>query len=198
MKNIYTIFMVFAAMCAFSSCDNEAQGNLSRTDYKFFLNATDETREVLEFIWDSRGSSPSLQSTSNHGEGDDTLSDDDDLFTQKGRMYIGAYPSFIIAEVTCRLKREVLDKEKKDNYDLAAGLRCTVTTRDAMGQELRTDHVDCAHAFHGLTLTFDELLEMFGNSNKPYVLRIGIDVENGNSIHIFQDNEEEYGTIVKI
>ena len=124
--------------------------------------------------------------------------DDDDLFTQKGRMYIGAYPSFIIAEVTCRLKREVLDKEKKDNYDLAAGLRCTVTTRDAMGQELRTDHVDCAHAFHGLTLTFDELLEMFGNSNKPYVLRIGIDVENGNSIHIFQDNEEEYGTIVKI
>mgnify|MGYP006872983925 CR=1 FL=1 len=179
-----------------SGCDNDAQRNLARTDYTFFLNMTDKTREVLEFTWDSRGSSPSLLSFSSHDAGYSTIPDNDSLFTEKGHVYTGGYPSFIIAEVGCRLKGTISDQEKPDHYELSADLRCTVTTRDALGSQLRIERVDCAHSFHGLSLTYDELVALFGNSANPYVMRIGIDVENGNSIHIFQGDEAEYGTII--
>ncbi|MBR5654458.1 MAG: hypothetical protein IKX22_10310 [Prevotella sp.] len=197
MKKIFTTLMVFAMISGWLACDNETSRNLARTDYVFYLNMNEEAHDVLEFTWDSKGSSPSMQSFSSHDTGYTTIPDDDGLFSEGGHLFKGTFPSFIIAEVGCHLKSDISEMEKKDSYELSAGLLCTVTTRDALGLQLRVERVECTNAFHCLTLTYDQLLETFGNSDKPYVLRIGIDVDNGNSIQIFQDNEEEYGTIIK-
>lgn len=186
MKKLFSFMLFCGALIGFTACDDDPAEGEPRTDFEFKASMNADAKDALKFNWQSAGWGTTM--TILKWE----IEESNDL--PNSGKFVGKEQTMMNVSITVELKDA--SKLEDKTYSPSFVLSCKVTTRDANGAVIKTRDIMCSNPLNGNPKTKAQMISTFGDKENAYSMLLGVDVDDGNTIKITEENTNpgKYGS----